>query len=430
MDPLALLVVAGCLVVFALSSGWIRRAGLTSAIFFVAAGALIGPDALDLCDLAPDTDLVDVVAETTLILVLFGDATRISFARLREGFAVPLRMLAIGLPLAIVFGTLAAHLPLPSSAGWSGAALLAAILAPTDAALGQAVITDPSVPQRIRQAVNVESGLNDGIALPAVLFFATWATTASPDAASVHAGDGMWTTFLFHQLGYGPVVGIGIGVAGGIAIRAARAVGAVVRGTEVFAGLGIALAAWAAAEQLGGNGFLAAFLGGIALGNTAPDGCRSMHEFLENEGQLLTFLSFLLFGAAFAIPALAQATPAVYLHAIVSLTLVRGAAIGISLIGTGLALPSVLFLGWFGPRGLATILFGLLVLEQSSVGERVFAAASATVVLSVVLHGLTAAPFARWYGSWARAHGGEAESMSAPDMPTRVFGPSATRSRA
>jgi NhaP-type Na+/H+ or K+/H+ antiporter len=324
-------------------------------------------------------------------------------------------MLAIGLPLVIVAGTLLATQIFPAFSLWE-AALLAAILAPTDAALGQSVVAAKAVPIRIRQAINVESGLNDGIALPAVLLLAALAGTGH---GTNETGD--WVRFGLMQVTLGPLAGIIVGYIGARLLDTAAARG---WATMPFQGIGIlSLAAltYVVAEQMGGNGFIAAFVGGMVFGNTIRNPCDFLFEFMETEGQLLMLITFLIFGAAMLPEGLAHLEPAHVAYALLSLTVIRMVPVAISLLGTGLRLPSHLFLGWFGPRGLASILFVLLILEESAVPHReeILSVTVITVALSAVLHGLTAAPFARRYGNMAARMGECEENRPATELPLR-----------
>jgi NhaP-type Na+/H+ or K+/H+ antiporter len=268
------------------------------------------------------------------------------------------------------------------------------------------------VPVRIRQALNVESGLNDGLALPALLFAVSLATMAG------HATDGAhWLRFVALQLGLGPLVGAAVGYFGGRGVSWARRRGWMSDSFERLAALGLALLAWAGADLAGGNGFIAAFAAGLILGNTARAVCSCLYDFAEAEGQLLTLLSFAVFGGLMVGPALEALSPAVVLYAIASLTLVRLVPVALSLLGLGLEPQTLLFLGWFGPRGIASILYGLLILESAALEHQsvVFAVTVLTVLLSVFLHGATAWPGVRWYGAWAE---GMRDQPAMPEMKT------------
>jgi NhaP-type Na+/H+ or K+/H+ antiporter len=394
MDLLSLAVVAAGLLLYSLISGRLQGTMVTGPLVFVIFGFVVGSGGLNIANLDAGHSAIHVIAEFTLILVLFTDAARIDVNRVRLDHNLPIRMLVIGLPLVIAAGTLIAVQLFPGFSIWE-AALLAALLAPTDAALGQSVLSAREVPVRIRQAINIESGLNDGIALPAVLLFAALAGAMHESTQA-----SVWIQFGFLQITLGPVIGVVVGLLGARALDSAVERGWA--GTS-FQGIGIlslAVLTFVAAELIGGNGFIAAFVGGMVFGNTIRHPCTFLFEFMETEGQLLTLITFLIFGAALLPDGIASLTPSAFLYAVLSLTVIRIIPIAISLAGAGLRLPSRLFLGWFGPRGLASILFVLLILEESELPHRdeLLSITVITVALSVLLHGISAAPLARLYG--------------------------------
>lgn len=405
MDLVTIAIVGVLFLAYSLVSGRLEGTMLTAPLLFVVFGFLAGPDSAGLAHIDVEHSAVHVIAELTLILVLFSDAARIDLDLVRRDHDLPARMLLLGLPLVIVAGTVVALAMFPTFSPWE-AALLAALLAPTDAALGQAVVTAKGVPMRIRQAINIESGLNDGIALPAVLLFAALA-----GAAHANATDG-WLGFFLLQVTLGPAVGVFIGYVGARLIDTAAERG---WATTAFQGIGIlslSVLAYVVAEVIGGNGFISAFVSGVVFGNRLRHPCIYLFEFMDSEGQLLMLITFLVFGAALLPEALANANLTFVIYAVLSLTVIRMLPIAISLLGSGVRLPTYLFLGWFGPRGLASILFVLLILEQTTLPHReeLLSITVITVALSVLLHGLTAAPFARRYGRLTEQMG-ECEEM-------------------
>ena len=279
---------------------------------------------------------------------------------------------------------------------WSIAAvaLAAAILAPTDAALGQAVVTNESVPIRTRRALVVESGLNDGLALPVILLFA--ALTAAVEAQSSLE----WLIFGAKQLILGPLVGVVLGFAGGHALMWAKATQSTAEAYEGIGALALAGMAYLCAVSIGGNGFIAAFVAGLAFGGIVKGACKFVYEFTESEGQLLAWIAFFLLGAALVPQAITHLTWPMLALILLSLFVIRPLAIWISLSKTDAEPITKLFFGWFGPRGLATALFALLVLEQipHDLGEDILNLAINAVWISVLLHGMSAAPGAQWYG--------------------------------
>lgn len=391
MDP-ELLLPLGFLLGYGLLSRRLGALGLSAPLAFV----LFGLGARELELLAVDEGVVDLLAELTLMIVLFGDASRIELDALRREAGLPLRLLLLGMPLTIALGAALALLCFPGWSVWE-ACLLAAVLAPTDAALGQAVVSSEEVPLAVRQALNVESGLNDGIALPVVTIFASLASEGGQ-----HEG-GDLALFTLAQIGLGPLAGVAVAWLGGRAARWVCAREWTGESFERIAGLVFAPLAYLAADAIGGNGFIAAFVAGLVLGNTAPVFAGAVHDFLETEGQLLMIAVFTLVGALWAHELLTGASALSWLYALASLTLIRMLPVALSLLGYGARWPTRAFLGWFGPRGLASVLFALLVVERGTIAhaEAVFEVAMLTVLLSVLAHGLSARPAARAYGRWA-----------------------------
>lgn len=389
------------ILLFGLVSKRLQMSIITPPMAFTVLG--LGLAALGLLAFDTESPWLETLTEFTLVIILFTDATRINLTLLRNEYGLALRLLGVGLPLTIVAGT-AVGLTLFDFSFWE-IAVLAAILAPTDAALGQAVVSDERVPVRIRQTLNVESGLNDGLALPIVLLFVSFAGMEAESAST-------WLRFISLQLMLAPIVGVAVGYYGGQLVdRATQANWMNATFTQLSA-LVLALLAFAFAELVGGNGFIAAFVAGLTLGNTKRTVCHQLYEFAETEGQLLTLLVFLIFGAVMVGPALTTLSWQVLVYALLSLTIIRMVPVALSLIGAKLQTDTILFLGWFGPRGIASIIYGLLVLEHHlPQAETLFNAIIFTVLLSTFLHGLTAVPFAKLYGNAAEAMKDE------PDMP-------------
>ncbi len=382
---------------FASLSRRIEDSILTLPIFFTAFGWLIGRGGTELMPMSAEHEIIHMIAEITLVLVLFSDASRISFGELTKSYTIPMRMLIIGMPLTILLGTLLAHWVSPDQP-WTLALLLAAILTPTDAALGQTVVTSPSVPPHLRQGINVESGLNDGLALPIVIVTALLAARLSGvDVAGVP--DNLFV-FSLMQLTLGPLAGIVSGYVFAKTLDAAIKHKLI---THVFQGLYflcVAFLAFTLAELIGGNGFIAAFVGGLVFGNVMQNPRDFISEFMEGEGQLLTILTFIIFGAVMVPIGFEHATWKTVVLAIGFLSIVRMLPIFLSLWGQGLSVYEKLFLGWFGPRGLASILFALLIVKRFPVPgtEELLACVVLTVTLSIVLHGITAKPMSDRFG--------------------------------
>ena len=384
------LLAAFILVVFlySLISRRLERTIVTAPILFTLAGILISvvPEALG--ELALDRKDLLLVAEAGLVMTLFTDASRVAPRMLRGYAALPVRLLSTGMLLTIGLGALCAKIVLPSLTWWE-AGILAAILAPTDAGLGQVIVNSARVPQRIRQALNVEAGLNDGLAVPFMMFFIALAV-----AQEGSAGGSVLTRFIIEQIGYGVLLGLAIGLAGGGLLGLAQRKEWM---AEPLAQLGVVvlpLACMVASEAIAASMFIAAFIAGLAAQVGFRDIGRHSVEFTEEWGQLFNFFVFFLFGL-FVTRTWAQFSFAILVYSVLSLTLIRMLPVAIALKGTGLNRSTVLFMGWFGPRGLASIVLGLVYLEREAIlqGEPVIdLAVSATVLLSIFAHGFTALP--------------------------------------
>jgi sodium/hydrogen antiporter len=422
----ALAVVALTLLGVAALSGRLSGTPVTPAMVFVAVGLLVGPEVLDEIDLESSSGTVRALAEATLALVLFCDASRIDLGQLRREVGVPLRLLGIGLPLTIALGALAAAV-IFDQLSVEEAVILAIVLAPTDAALGQAVVTEPRVPGRIRQGLNVESGLNDGICVP--LLFAAVAVADVESGISEGRSAG---TLLLEEIGYGVVGGVvgGLLVAA-IVIHAGRRDLIAGAWRQVIPGAGAALA-YGTAAALGGSGFIAAFVAGMTFRLALGRDPEHLNELSEQVGNVLNGVTFVFFGAILLGPALGDLTWELALYAVLSLTLVRMLPVATAMVRSHARAPTLGFLGWFGPRGLASIVFAVIVIEESNLPHEhlIVLAIYLTVGLSVLAHGLSAAPLAGRYARWYEQHPRDkAPAMeSARAEATRVRGPSSAAS--
>jgi sodium/hydrogen antiporter len=356
---------------------------------------------------------VKVLAEITLVLVLFSDASRVGLQDLRADMATCLRLLGIGLPLTIGLGTLLALLLYNGLSIWI-ALLIGAALAPTDAALGAGMMVNPAVPVRIRRLINVESGLNDGIATPVVL-------VAVAGAAATGHGAGTAAAQAVAELALGVLIGAVVGGAGGFLVQAARRRGWAEGGFAGSAVLALAGCSYGCALALHGNGFIASFVGGLAFGAVGGRRGERLVPFVEETGALVSLLVWLAFGVIAVVPALTGLTWPTVVYAAASLTVIRMVPVAIALAGARLGGAATAFIGWFGPRGLASVVFALLALEE--LGQRVAGSAVSvigfTVLLSVVVHGATADPLARRYGARLGPATGSAHDAQLTPLPER-----------
>ncbi len=407
METSGLLSLALIVFVYGVLSRHLDRWAITAPMVFVAVGWLIGPDGFSVLNIGFEQSGVRLLAEATLVLVLYADATRIDLMVLRRQLKMPGRLLGIGLPLTIISGGLLAGWLIPGISVAEGL-LIGAILAPTDAALGQAVISDKRVPVRVRQALNVESGLNDGIALPMVT-----ALVALAAAEADLETPTFWLQFALREIGLGVLVGVAVGVAGGYIIHRAWELEWVTGPARQLATLAVAVGAFSLTEMVDGNGFIAAFVAGLAFGAAARDIADDAAYFTEDVSQLATWMTFLFFGVGLVGPAVANANVGTVIYVILSLTLVRMIPVALAMWGTHCARSTGLFIGWFGPRGLASILFALLIVDEADlIGESIILeTVSLAVLASVFLHGASARRLARGY-----ADGIADMSESMPEM--------------
>lgn len=362
-------------------------------MIFILAGMFVGWLFTGYVDVTkpPFSTIIFLIAEIALVLVLFSDASRVGLKALSNNLST--RLLTIGLPVCIIFGVLLAIILFPGIPWWVGG-LIGAALAPTDAALGQIVVQNLKVPERIRRTIEIESGLNDGGAVPFLLVF-----IAVGLAEEAFKPIGYLIEIALQQIGFGVLVGLGVGIGGGWLVLKAREKEWITPNFQRIAFLALAILTFLFADEIGGSGFIAAFIGGLALGYVVKDAGKILIDFSETEGQLLNLTVFFLLGIV-VLPLLLTVNWQIILYSILSLTVIRMLPVFISLIGTKLDRNSKLFIGWFGPRGLASIVLALLALEELKVfpGDNTFiAVVLITVLISVFAHGFTAAPLSNLY---------------------------------
>lgn len=382
----------GLILVFGLFSRRAEHSMITAPMVFVTAGIILSffipGDIKDNIE-AP---WVKLVAEVTLILVLFVDSSTLDLKELMKNRRLPMRLLLVGLPITMIMGILIALPMFPGENVWL-IALMALILSPTDAALGLAVVTSERVPLTVRQTINVESGLNDGFALPPIL------VCLAVLSGGEHADEGLsyWGLFTLKQFVIGPIIGGLIGWVGGYAVDQCSKREWMSTTFQRLASLSIAVLAYAAAEALGGNGFIAAFFSGMLLGTKTHAFREAIHGFGESLGQILVLLIFLVTGLLIIPLSYPHWDLVSFLYAALSLTVIRMVPVAVSLMGTGLDRKTVNFIGWFGPRGIASVLYLLMAVIQLRVAghERIFSVISLTVLLSIFLHGMSAVPLSK-----------------------------------
>jgi len=397
---MSLAIFASFFFLYSLISQRVEQTILTAPIVFTVAGMLMFPAWPAILRIGVNADVLSWLAEIGLVLLLFTDASRTGLNVLGTIGNLATRLLSIGMLLTILFGAVAARLVFPHLTNWE-AGILAAALAPTDAGLGQIVVNSPRVPVPIRQALNVEAGLNDGLCVPFLMFFIALA------AAKTEGGAASLTQFIVEQLGYGVLVGGGIGLAGGWLLGVAHRRGWMAESFQQIGVVALPVLCLVVSEMAGASMFIAAFVAGLAVQIGFKEVGQHSVQFAEEWGQMFNLSVFFLFGLV-AVQAWPQFNLAVVLYAALSLTVVRMLPVAIALIGTRLNLASVVFMGWFGPRGLASIVLGLVYLEQEVhlPGEATIRLALiVTVLLSIFAHGLSATPGIRLY----------AHSIGSPD---------------
>lgn len=396
-----ILIFFAAIFIFALFSKKLAGSIITAQMVFIVAGLIVGWLVTGYIDIKspPISGIVLLIAEIALALVLFSDASRIGLGALK-GNNLPTRLLGIGLTLTITLGIVIATLLFTDLTIWE-AGIIGAVLAPTDAALGQIVVENKKLPESIRKTLEIESGLNDGLAVPFLLVFVSIGL-----AEETFRPVGLFIEIALKQIGLGVLIGLGVGIIGGILVIKARNRDWITPTYQRIAFLAMALISFIAADEIGGSGFIAAFIGGLATGYVIKDAGEILTDFAAEEGQLLNLAVFFLLGMILA-PLIGSITWQIVVYAILSLTVIRMLPVAVSLIDTGLRFDSLLFMGWFGPRGLASIVLVLIAIErlQSFSGlDTVLLTVLVTVLFSVFAHGITASPLSNIYARKTKEH--------------------------
>ncbi|MEA2058075.1 MAG: cation:proton antiporter, partial [Actinomycetota bacterium] len=410
---------------YALVAKLLARSPISGPMFFAFAGLVAYWVGIIPAETATFTESIALLLELTLALVLFTDSMTLNLGTWRDDGELPSRLLAIGMPFMIALGAVAAVIMFPDLDLW-GAMIVATILAPTDAALGRPVVTNERVPLRIREALNIESGLNDGIALPFLLFF----------IAGAEAEEGANLFALFgSSVGWALVAGIGIGWVAARAVVWFSDRGWMPVLWRQISVVAVAFVAYFVADEIGGSGFIAAFVAGLVFGRVTRDrgfaDSSDMGDFGDTLAQFLTMIAFFIFGALILAPTIGIVTLPIVLYAVVSLAVVRMIAVAISMIRAGLRPPTIAYMGWFGPRGLASIIFGTIVVEEAAIPhtDLIVTIMVVTVALSILLHGITAYSGSNAYADWYEERGGdeadmiESEDIESPIPRPRITGP-------
>ena len=409
-----LAIVALAILVYTLIAVRLDRMSISGPIVLVTVGALLGPAGVGAITAPATSEPFRVLAELTLALLLFSDASTIGLREAGRIAWLPGRLLAFGLPLTIAIGALVGWLLFPPL-GLGLALVLGSILAPTDAALSMPVLLDRAIPVRIRRAINIESGLNDGIAAP----FVTLALAIA--VAEETAGSQHWLLAAGEEIALAIVVAIVVGGLGGRVASEARRRGWASQASESLAVVALAIFAYAGATAVGGNGFVAAFGAGIAF-RTATGSSEPSVELAESIGLAASYVVWLVFGVALVGPVVVAGFDAALIgYALLSLTIVRMLPVVLSLIGAPLRPDTVALIGWFGPRGLASVVFLFVALDELGPAhpatDALVRAVTWTVLLSVFLHGLSARPVGAWYGRRIARAGADDWERGGADEP-------------
>ena len=404
---------------FSLVSRRVERTWVTAPMVFTLSGVLLPM-------VIPGMDGGNIqlsvwlhIAEIGLVLLLFTDASHTNLGVLKNIRSLPIRLLSSGMLLTLFLGMVLALWVFPQLSLWE-AGILAAILAPTDAGLGQIIVNSPQVPMKIRQALNVEAGLNDGLSVPFLLFFIALASSASGDD---HAG---LARFITEQLGYGILVGTGIGLLGGWLLGAAIRAQWMAKSWCQLGVVVLPVLCIGASNAVGASMFIASFVAGLAVQVGYKNVAAHSVEFTEEWGQLLNLSVFFLFGLLVCLT-WSQFTFAHGMYALLSLTVIRMLPVALALAGTRLSRATVLFIGWFGPRGLASIVLGMVYLEHEThqSGESTIRlAVMVTVLVSIFVHGLSAVPGMTIYAKKIRTLSPEAPEFDGVEQGHTLARPS------
>jgi NhaP-type Na+/H+ or K+/H+ antiporter len=401
-------IIAGFVFLYSIACGGLERTPVNGALVFTAFGLALGPVGLDWLTITIDEEGLSTLAELTLALVLFTDAANANLKELEHAYLIPQRLLLIGLPLTILLGVGVGVLV------FGGLTLLeimilATMLAPTDAALGEAVVTDESVPDNIRESLNVESGLNDGICVPILFLFLTLAVGSGVEGSTTILA----LKLMVQAIGVGVAAGIGLTSAGIWLLKHCNARGWVTESWLQFCVPALAVTCFAVSQWLGGSGFIACFAGGILFDRRIER--HPKHRLLlaaEGTGDTLALMTWVVFGGAVVGQAFNSFTWNVVVYALLSLTMVRMAPVFLSLAGMNLRVDEKLFMGWFGPRGLASIVFAVIVMKaRLPGGDTISATVVCTILLSILAHGLSANPLVALLAARIQRSGGKVPKL-------------------
>ena len=384
-----LAIVTSLILLYGIFAKKIEQTPISGPIIFLVVGLIIGPMGLDLLGQGFDISSYKLLAELALALVLFTDASKTDFSTLRSNIALPTRLLLIGLPLTIILGYVTGKFFFPELT-WIELALLASVLAPTDAALGEPVVNNKSVPAKIRSSLNVESGLNDGIVVPIVFLLLAMYSAQNSEVSNADA-----ITLFIEEIGIGILVGAAIAYGASKLIILSLKRQWLEESWRPMLIIAIAISCFTLAQGIHGSGFIAAYIGGLVFGKVASTQKIQFINAAEGTGKILTYLVWVIFGAVIITKYFSYFSWEIIIYSLLSLTVIRMLPVLLSLIKSGLSFKESLFIAWFGPRGLASIVFVIIVMDVNIEHENTFVlTAVCTIFFSVIAHGFTASPMA------------------------------------
>ena len=395
-ETLIIFIVALIVLLYGFFSKSLEGYNISAPMIFTLSGFILSPFVLNITDVKINDNIVKTIAEIALIIILFSDSSTINIKKFEDKWKIPTRLLLIGLPLTIIFSTYIGTFILTGES-IINILLVSLILAPTDAALGKAVVVDKSVPLKIRSAINVESGLNDGIVFP-MLITVMLLITGGEELGN----NNEWIFYLFKQISLGIILGAFSGYIGAKLLSISLENSWMRESYRNLSPISLAILSFYLATYFGGNGFISVFVSGVFFGSFSKVIDAKTESFLEDSGEIFLLISFLVFGLTFIPATIEYIDTSVIVYAICSLTIFRMLPVAISLIGLGLSTPTKLFIGWFGPRGIASILYVMIVVHNItdiSGHEKLYAIITLTIVLSITLHGLSAKPLVRLYSN-------------------------------
>ncbi|MBS2100209.1 cation:proton antiporter [Carboxylicivirga linearis] len=383
------------ILIYSLIAGKVEKKPISSAMFFLFVGLVLGPFTIDFFSIKFNEEVYKTLAECALALVLFTDASKANLKTLKGQIAIPYHLLLIGLPITIIFGVLIGKLVFPAMS-WIELGILSTILAPTDAALGEPVVNHKSVPAKVREGINVESGLNDGICVPILLLL----MSIYKFDANEHVTFGFAFGLFIKEIGIGVLVGATLAYLGSLVIKHGLTKQWIESAWKPSIVIVMALTCFSLAQTLDGSGFIATFVGGLIFNRALKNHKSTMLTGALGVGKILNAVVWIVFGSVITAEILPLLTLPIILYSILSLTVIRILPVLLCLLNNKISGYSKLFIAWFGPRGLASIVFAAMVFEGDlAYGNTIVLTACCTILISVFVHGISAEPMTKFFTS-------------------------------